>query len=128
MAFIGQGSNTKFDSARVSQFLGKWHDGQMSSALRRPLPAKDAGKQGCTVYDIQPEMSSTKAVPVLLELAKIIGFEPSKKVIKIGGYRSKEEFVQDMCKRTKEAFEEHYGQHSQVISKAEKEVIKHAQI
>lgn len=127
MVSNGQGSNTSFDSARVSQFLGKWHDGQMSSALRRPLPPKEAVKTGCTVYDIQPEMSSTKAVPVLLELAKILGFEPSKKVIKRGGYRSKEEFVQDMCKRSKEAFEEHYGVHSSVVSKGEKEVRKHAQ-
>lgn len=67
------------------------------------------GREGGTVFDIQPEMSSTKAVRVLLDLTNTIGFEPTKKVIKKGGYHSKEEFVRELSDRVEQAFTEHHA-------------------
>jgi hypothetical protein len=100
----------------------------MESALRRPRLPSEAEKQGGTVFDIQPEMASTKAVRVLLDLADILGFEPPKKVIKKGGYRDHDEFVKELSDRIEKAFHEHYGTASSVSAKPQKEVNTHAQL
>jgi hypothetical protein len=85
-----------FPANEARKFLEGWYDDQMKSALRVPKTPEQLLLEGGTVFDIQPELSSTKAVPVLLKLTKILGFEPSKKVIKRGGYRNKQEFVATM--------------------------------
>jgi hypothetical protein len=117
-----------FDRKRMTEFLGNWYDSEMKSALRRPKPPVEAAKQGCSIFDIQPEMASTKAVRVLLELTEILGFEPSKEVIKKGGYRSKDEFVKELTHRIEEAVEKRYKSKPPAAVKQEKEVNAHAQI
>jgi hypothetical protein len=94
----------EFPATGVRQFLEGWYDDQMKSALRLPKTPEQLLKEGGTVFDIQPEMSSTKAVAVLLKLKKILGFEPSKKVIKRGGYRNKQEFVATMLSALERVF------------------------
>lgn len=93
-----------FPEQKVAEFLRGWYDQQVNSALRAPKTPDRLLKEGGTVFDIQPELSSTNAVPILLRLTDILGFEPTKSVIKRGGYRSKQEFVQDMTAKLKAAF------------------------
>ena len=93
-----------FPANETRQFLEGWYDDQMKSALRIPKTPEQLLKEGGTVFDIQPELSSTKAVAVLLKLKKILGFEPSKKVIKRGGYRNKQEFGATMMSALERAF------------------------
>jgi hypothetical protein len=119
---------SSFERKRLTEFLGNWYDSEMKSALRRPKPPAEAAKQGCSIFDIQPEMASTKAVRVLLELTEILGFEPSKEVIKKGGYRSKDEFVKELTHRIEEATEKRYKSKPPAAVKQEKEVNAHAQI
>ena len=115
-----------FDHKQLENFLRNWYDSEMKSALRKPKPPADAAKTGGSVFDIQPEMSSTKAVRVLLELADILGFEPSKKVIKKGGYRTKDEFVKEMIDRIDKEVADRFGSKPPAPVKAEKEVKAHA--
>jgi hypothetical protein len=98
-----------FDRRAVAHLLSGWYDAEMNSALRRPRAPADARLKGGTVFDMQPEMSSTKAVRVLLDLSSLLGFEPSKKAIKRGGYHSKEEFVTELCKSLEQEFAKHYS-------------------
>lgn len=119
---------TAFDRKRVEQYLDHWYESEMRTALRRPMPSSDAARKGCSIFDIQPEMASTKAVRVLLDLTDIIGFEPSKDVIKKGGYRSKAEFVKELSGRIEDAVHEHYGAKPPAGVKPGKEVTAHAQL
>jgi len=116
-----------FDQRAVVGLLNRWYDAQMNSALRRPLAPEAARLKGGTVFDIQPEMSSSKAVPVLLDLSSLLGFEPSTKVIKKGGYRSKQEFVTELSNRLEQEFAKHYSSvRSPAIAK--KETCNHARL
>jgi hypothetical protein len=128
MAPKSKGPAQRFDRTRLTNYLSSWYDRQMKSALRKPRPPKQAAEQGGTVFDIQPEMASTKAVRVLLDLTDILGFEPSKEVIKKGGYRNKDEFVNELSGRIEQAFDEHRGTKTAATLTPEKEVNKHAQL
>jgi hypothetical protein len=109
MAVIVPDPSPSFDRRAVADLLNRWYDAQMNSALRRPRPPAEARQKGGTVFDIQPEMSSSKAVRVLLDLSGLMGFEPSRKMIKRGGYHSREEFVTELLRRLEEEFAKHYG-------------------
>ena len=128
MAPNSKGPKAQYDRKRLAQFLTSWYESEMRSALRKPRPPKEGEKEACTVFDIQPEMASTKAVRVLLELTDILGFEPSKEVIKKGGYRSRDEFVKELSSRIEQAFDEHSGTKPPASAKTEKEVNTHAQL
>ncbi len=119
--------NPSFPKPQVSALLNSWYDAEMNSSLRRPRAPADARKKGGTVFDIQPEMSSTKAVNVLLDLAAILGFEPSKSVIKKGGYANKQEFVQGLTNCAEDAFTQHYAP-GPSHSPNKKETNLHAQV
>ena len=122
-------SNNRFDRARLRDYLGSWYDKQMSTALRKPRSPADVQKKGGDVFDIQPEMASTKAVRVLLELRDILGFEPSKEVIKKGGYANKADFVDGLTARVEEASKKEQPLKSGAVSKSnKKEAEGHAQI
>lgn len=94
----------EFPAKQVTDFLETWYDDQMKSALRTPKTPEQLLKEGGTVFDVQPELSSTKAVAVLIKLKKILGFEPGKKAIKRGGYRNKQEFVANMVAALEKLF------------------------
>jgi hypothetical protein len=122
-------SKTPFDRGRLRDFLAGWYDTQMSTALRKPRAPADVQKHGGTVFDIQPEMASTKAVRVLLQLKDILGFEPTKDVIKKGGYTDKVDFVDHMTARIEEVCRNKHLEKSGAISKPQKkEVDGHAQL
>lgn len=125
---MAPGSKAPFDRGRLRDFLGKWYDAQMSTALRKPRTPADAQKHGGTVFDIQPEMASTKAVRVLLELTDILGFEPSKEVIKKGGYDNRASFVDGLSASIEEVCKKDHSVKSGGIPKSQKkEVDGHAQ-
>jgi len=122
-------SKNRLDRARLRDFLSGWYDKQMSTALRKPRSPADVLKKGGDVFDIQPEMASTKAVRVLLEVKDILGFEPSKEVIKKGGYASKADFVDALTARIEEACKKEQPIKSARIPESQrKEADGHAQI
>ena len=88
-----------FPRQQLTHFLRGWYRDQMTCALRSPKPAEEAKRSGGTVFDIYPELSSVSAVPVLLRLGDILGYEPTRRSIKPGGYRSEHDFVSDMLTR-----------------------------
>jgi hypothetical protein len=84
-----------FTEAEVEKTLRDfWHEQQNSSAAYGD-PFSDAGEG--TVFDIEPRVSSQEAVTVLIKLKKVLGYEPPASVIKRGGYKTCEEFVQDLA-------------------------------
>lgn len=122
-------SRAPFDRGRLREFLSGWYDKQMSTALRKPRTPSEVQKQGGTVFDVQPEMASTKAVRVLLQLKDILGFEPTKEVVKKGGYVNKADFVDNMTARIEEAFRKQRSEGMGAVSKPQKkEVDGHAQL
>jgi hypothetical protein len=126
---LAPATKNPFDSGQLRNFLGGWYDMQMSTALRKPRTSADLEKHGGTVFDIQPEMASTKAVRVLLELRDLLGFEPSKDVIKKGGYRNKAEFISEMTARIEEACKSYRTVKPGAIPKSQKrEEEGHAQL
>ena len=94
-----------FPSTEIEAKLRSWWQRKAASPLRR---SPDPRKSGGTVLDILPEVSSTEAVEVFLEVEPILGFKlKSSGVIKPGGYRSCDEFVQHILPRLQEKFLEH---------------------
>ncbi|HEV7676909.1 MAG TPA: hypothetical protein VGQ12_20455 [Candidatus Angelobacter sp.] len=96
-------AKTIFPIKELEAFLGKWWDQEMQSALKR---VDDKSK---TVFCIQPEMSSQEAVKILLELAGILGYEPTKKVIRRGGYQNRDQFILDMTTKIGAEFSQVHG-------------------
>ena len=60
--------------------------------MQSPLKAGRVPTTG-TVFALQPALSSQQAVGVLVSLKSILGYRPSKNVIKKGGYASKADFL-----------------------------------
>lgn len=126
MPVTRQTPDPSFPRRRVADLLRNWYEQEMNSALNHPRAPADARRNGGTVFDIQPEMSSTKAVRVLLDLTDILGFELSKDVIKKGGYRRKDEFVLDLLSQIEKAFATHCASMPSHVP-SEKENNAHAQ-
>ena len=125
MADANGGSPGKYPKTEVGHLLRTWWTKQMASPLRRPpqTPAVTR-KEGGTIWDVQPELSSQQAVTVLADLESILGFRPKTSVIRHGGYRGLEQFTQDLSANVESAFNEHYGVvHTNISQKTvEKEV------
>lgn len=92
-------SKLSFPRAALEKYLGNWWDKKKSSPFLERKTPEECREKGGKVWEILPELSSNQAVPVLLELESILGFEPSKDVIRRGGYRSRSEFISDMCSK-----------------------------
>lgn len=98
----------QFPKAKIQEILRGWWQRKLASPLRRK--AADPKKTGGTVFDIQPEVSSVEVVQVCVEVEPLLGFEiqPSG-VIKRGGYRSCDEFVQHLLHRLEAEFSKYYA-------------------
>jgi hypothetical protein len=89
--------SSSFPQADIETRLRSWWQRKTASPLRR---TPDPKRSGGTVFDILPEVSSTEAVEVFLEVEPLLGFKlRSSGVIKPGGYRSVDQFVQDLLPR-----------------------------
>jgi hypothetical protein len=84
-----------FPGEKLHALLSSWWDSKKNSPLAAPKNTELDG----TVFDLQPEMSSQQAVVVLVNCTTLLGYRPSKKVIKKGGYASREEFLKSMIDR-----------------------------
>jgi len=94
-----------FPSKKIEQKLRAWWKRKAESPLRQR--ASDPRKQGGTVFDIQPEVSSTETVEVFLEVEPLIGFKlTSSGLVKPGGYRTCDEFVHHFLPRLEAKFAE----------------------
>jgi hypothetical protein len=94
----------RFPKTEVETTLRTWWKEQEGSSARYGDPFSDARTKGGTVFDIQPKVSSQEAVTVLLKLEKVLGYEPPTSVIKRGGYKTCDEFVQDLTTRVSEGY------------------------
>ena len=94
-----------FPKRKVEDALRQWWREQEETSQRHGNPFSDAKiKKDGTVFEIQPQVSSQEAVCVLIDLEPLLGFEPSKSVIKRGGYKSCEEFVSETTSRVEKEF------------------------
>jgi hypothetical protein len=95
----------RFPKAEIESILKKWWKEQQDSASNYGDPFADSKSEGVgTVFDIQPKLSSQEAVTVLIKLEKVLGYEPTTSVIKRGGYKTCDEFVQDLTARVQEGY------------------------
>lgn len=117
-----------YPTSRIANALGSWYDERMQTALRRPKSPEERKAEGGSVFDIQPELSSQQAVAVLLELEEILGYEPKKKVIRHGGYRSRSEFINGLSAKIEADFSDRYAAKKTVVSVVEVENQLHAQL
>src|ERR1700722_14658315 len=89
----------------VETILRNWWKAQQDFSASYGDPFSDAQNKGSgTVFDIQPKLSSQEAVTVLIKLKEVLGYEPPTSVIKRGGYKASEEFVQDLTTRVNEGY------------------------
>ena len=98
----------QFPKIKSEKVLRDWWDRRTRSPLRRQK--KGARQGGGTVFDLQPEISSAETVNVLVELDALLGLKlKSGGLIKLGGYRSCDEFVSHMMPRLEARFHAHFG-------------------
>jgi len=131
MADQNGNSPGKYPKTEIEQLFRSWWTKQMASPVRRPpQPPAVTRKEGGTIWDVQPELSSQQAVTVLVDLETILGFRPKTSVIRHGGYRGLEQFVRDLSANVESAFNEHYGVVGTNVSKktVEKEVSLNVQL
>jgi hypothetical protein len=125
------GSPGKYPKLELEQVLRSWWAKQMASPIRRPpRPPVVTRKEGGTVWDVQPELSSQQAVTVLADLEQILGFRPKTSVIRNGGYRGIDQFVRELSANVESAFNERFSSTSTNASAKtrEKEVTLNAQL
>jgi hypothetical protein len=84
----------QFPTIELRSVLEKWWDSKTTSPLAPPKPQFEG-----TILDLQPEVTSQQAVIVLLDCEAVLGYQPSKKVIKRGGYISRAEFLQTLLSK-----------------------------
>lgn len=114
-----------FPGAKIEERLRAWWKRKAESPLRQRTP--DPRKQGGTVFDIQPEVSSTETVEVFLEVEPLLGFKlTSSGLIKPGGYRTCDEFVQHFLPRLHAKFSEVKPLPEKIASKPEGGTRAHA--
>ena len=102
-------SRAAFPRAQVESALTTWWDQRTTSALNRRRPPGECRRLGGTVFDIQPAISSIEAVPALLQVEALLGFELPKNVLPHGGYDSCEQFVRDLTSRLEIEYAKHHG-------------------
>jgi hypothetical protein len=97
-----------FPAAEIEKRLRSWWQRKNQSPLRRTT--QDPRKSGGNVFDILPEVSSTEAVEIFIEVEPLLGFKlkGSGGIIKPGGYRNCDEFVQHMLPRLQQRFNDNY--------------------
>ena len=94
---------TQFPTVELRNTLEKWWDSKTTSPLAAPKPKLDG-----TIFDLQPEVTSQQAVIVLLDCEAVLGYQPSKKVIKRGGYISRAEFLQTLLSKIRAEWDTKY--------------------
>ena len=90
-----------FNPAQVEKVLREFWKRETSTSLRDPNEAVPGDRDG-DVFDLLPEMSSHEAVKVLLDLAAVLGVKLKKNLIRRGGYRDCDDFVEHLMRRIQE--------------------------
>jgi hypothetical protein len=120
-------SNPKmFPKAAIQAVLDGWWDLKTKSPLKKPKPPSETHSKGGSVFDILPELSSQQAVGVLLDLKEHLGYEPSKKLIRRGGYKSRVDFIGQLCDALEKEFMAHYGLSEESEQNVVQEIHAHA--
>lgn len=98
-------NSLSFPRLQIEQNLRAWWRRKTASPLFKKKG--DPKKTGGNVFDIQPEVSSVQTIEVLLEVEKILGFELKvSQLVKRGGYRNCEEFIQHLLPCLEKKFNE----------------------
>lgn len=120
-------SNPKiFPKAAIQAVLDGWWDSKTKSPLKKPKPPSETHSTGGSVFDILPELSSQQAVGVLLDLKDQLGYEPSKKLIRRGGYKSRADFIGQFCDALEKDFKAKYDLSEQSEQNVVQEIHAHA--
>jgi hypothetical protein len=90
-----------FDPAQVEKVLREFWKRETSTSLRDPNEAVRGDRDG-DIFDLLPEMSSHEAVKVLLDLAPVLGVKLKKSIIRRGGYKNCDDFVEHVMQRIQE--------------------------
>ena len=104
-----ENSHAAFPRAQVESALTAWWHQRAASALTRRRPPEECRRLGGTVFDIQPAISSIEAVPAMVQLEALLGFELAKNMLPHGGYDSREQFVRDLTSRLEIEYAKHHG-------------------
>ncbi|HLH36154.1 MAG TPA: hypothetical protein VKX41_15895 [Alloacidobacterium sp.] len=100
-----------FPAGKLKTMASSWWDSKTKSPLK---PATKTPVKG-TVFALQPEMSSQQAVGILVSFKQILGYRPSKNVIKKGGYLNKSEFVGNLLQELQSEFNKKQKGHPPAI-------------
>lgn len=117
-------SRIRFPKGEIEERLRDWWARKVARPLRRRT--KDPMKKGGTVFDVQPEVSSTEAVEVFIEIEPLLGFKiKGSRVVRRGGYRTCDDFVQHMLPRLETEFTKHHAVLAGIGARPSKEVRPH---
>jgi len=89
-----------FPTEKLMTLFSSWWDSKMNSPLKTPMKLPVKG----SVFALQPELSSQQAVGILVSCKALLGYRPSKDVIKKGGYANKADFLDSMLKALEDEF------------------------
>lgn len=90
-----------FDPVQVEKVLREFWKRETSTSLRDPNELVPGDRDG-DVFDLLPEMSSHEAVKVILDLTPVLGVKLKKSLIRRGGYKNCDEFVEHLMQRIQE--------------------------
>ena len=86
---FGYKNMKKFPGKQLERMLRDWYTRKTNSPLKR----KRTRIPG-SIFDIQPEVSSQETTQIVVTIEPLIGFKvKTREIIKPGGYRSIDEFV-----------------------------------
>ena len=101
----------EFPEAEVLEALKAFWAEETGSSAKTGSPFGAPRKTGGNVFDVRPELDSLRAVEVLLVVEQIIGIELPDSVVKLGGYNSCDEFVEQFVPAVRAVFDKHHRKH-----------------
>lgn len=100
-----------FPEAEIIEALKAFWAEETGSSAKLGSPFGTPKKGGGTAFDVRSELDSLRAVEVLLVVEPIIGIELPDSVIKLGGYNSCDEFVEQFVPAVQAVFDKHQSKH-----------------
>jgi hypothetical protein len=93
----------RFPEQAVQSALTKWWN---SEALERTDDPFTAGKTiSGTLYELLPELDSLTVVNSFLTIEGILGMSVPERLVKPGGYRSRDEFLNDLIPKLRNLYQ-----------------------
>src|SRR5689334_18014043 len=93
-----------FPRKALEKTLREWYVKKTQSQLKKkPI-------QSGSIFDLLPEISSTEVPEILVKIRDLMGFKvKSGGVVKLGGYKSCDEFINDIIPKLEAKFNSFHG-------------------